>query len=168
MGDLKRDGEMACTMLVIRNAACLCPMDPERRVILDNGAVAARNGRIIAVGTNDDIDEVLKTYASSGEEVESIDARNMLVLPGLVDAHGHAGHGLLKTLGYGKYNSWLYATRNIYSRGSTEAFWEAEASLCALERLKFGITTAFLSSVLTCSERTTYDTVWRIVMAFRE
>ena len=132
---------MACTMLVIRNAACLCPMDPERRVILDNGAVAARNGRIIAVGTNDDIDEVLKTYASSEEEVESIDARNMLVLPGLVDAHGHAGHGLLKTLGYGKYNGWLYATRNIYSRGSTEAFWEAEASLCALERLKFGITT---------------------------
>ena len=126
------------TTMVIRNCACLCPMDPERRIILGDGAVAVRDGKIIGVGTNADIDEIIP---ADGVGVEVIDATNMLVLPGLVDAHAHAGHALIKTLGFGEYGAWLYATRAIYSKGSTPAFWQADAELTALERLKFGITT---------------------------
>ena len=129
--------------LVIRNAACLVPMDPARRVILEDGAVAVRDGRILAVGTRAEVDAALGAHADgAGPQAEEIDATNMLVMPGLVDAHAHAGHALIKTLGFGHaYGAWLFATRSIYSRGSTEAFWEADAALTALERLKFGITT---------------------------
>ena len=36
--------------------------------------------------------------------------------------------------------AWFKACENIYSEGTTEEFWYAEALLSALERLKCGIT----------------------------
>ena len=162
-------------VLVVRNAACLCPMDDARRVVLDEGAVAVRGDRIVAVGTNAEVDAVLAGPEFQGAEVETIDAKNMLVLPGFIDAHCHAGHALVKTLGCGQYGAWGRACHQLYrcgpvsghrarrararaeeartdtrltapppprtaprarSAGTTEGFWEAEAELCALERLK--------------------------------
>ena len=62
------------------------------------------------------------------------------MLPGLIDAHAHAGHALVKTLGCGdgrrRVSDWARACHELYTVGSTEGFWEAEAELCALERLK--------------------------------
>jgi len=109
-------------------------LDEERRVIPD-GAVAMRGGRILAVGTRD---EVAKSFPSP-ERV--LDARGKAVLPGLVDAHAHAGHGLVKTLGNGDFAQWGEACRVIYSSASPAGFWYAEARLAALERLKAGVTT---------------------------
>jgi 5-methylthioadenosine/S-adenosylhomocysteine deaminase len=63
------------------------------------------------------------------------------VLPGLIDCHAHAGHGLVKTLGAGDGDVWNEAVGRIYSIGSTPEFWHAEARLSALERLKAGTTT---------------------------
>jgi imidazolonepropionase len=51
--------------------------------IITNGAVAVKNGKIVAVG---DTDEVLKHLTG---EYEIIDASNKLVTPGLVDPHVH-------------------------------------------------------------------------------
>ena len=120
-------------------------MDDERRVVYEGGAVAVRNGRIVAVGAHEDVDAVLARDDYRGAEIETIDATNMLVLPGLIDSHCHAGHALVKTLGCGdsrrRVSDWARACHELYTVGSTEAFWEAEAELCALERLKFGITT---------------------------
>jgi cytosine/adenosine deaminase-related metal-dependent hydrolase len=65
----------------------------------------------------------------------------MVVMPGLIDGHGHAGHGLLKTLGTGPSGGWYPACETIYAEGSDEEFWHAEAMLTLLERLKFGTTT---------------------------
>ena len=101
-------------VLVIRNAACLCPMDPARRIVLDEGAVAVCRGRVVAVGTNAEVDAVLAGNEHAGADLEVIDASNMLVLPGFIDAHCHAGHALVKTLGCGEYGAWGRACHMLY------------------------------------------------------
>lgn len=108
-------------------------MDSARRII-DDGAVAIVRDRIVAVGP-------AATLTARYAAHEVIDARRKIVMPGLVDGHGHAGHGLVKTLGT-DIGRWNEATEKIYSRGSTPDFWRADASLAALERIGFGVTTS--------------------------
>ncbi len=108
-------------------------MDPDRRV-LEDGAVAIAGDRIRAVGTSRDIRAAFRGR-------REIDARRKVVMPGLIDGHGHAGHGLLKSLGTDIPDAWYKACERIYAEGSTEAFWRADALLSSLERLKFGVTT---------------------------
>lgn len=118
--------------ILIKNGVVIA-IDPQRRIIHD-GAVAITSDRIVAVGPTAEV-EVAHPAA------EVIDARGMAILPGLVDAHAHAGHGLIKTLGGGKSDPWYQACRGAYTVGSTPDFWYAEAQLAALERLRFGVTT---------------------------
>jgi len=106
-------------------------MDAARRAIPD-GAVLVQAGRIAAVGARAE----LPTTAA-----QVIDARGKAVLPGLIDSHGHAGHGLIKTMGSGDSAAWFNACGHVYTHASPPAFWRAEARLAALERLMFGITT---------------------------
>ncbi|MDX6750176.1 amidohydrolase family protein (plasmid) [Geminicoccaceae bacterium 1502E] len=108
-------------------------MDPNRRVIED-GAVAITGDRITAVGTTAEI-------TAAHEAPKVIDARRKLVMPGLVDAHAHAGHGIIKTMGGFDGDAWFKACELAYTVGSDEQFWAAEARLAALERLRFGVTT---------------------------
>ena len=68
-------------------------MDPQRRVI-EGGAVAIAGDRIIEVGATD---ALRKRHAG----FEEIDATRHVVMPGLIDGHAHAGHGLVKTMGGG-------------------------------------------------------------------
>lgn len=113
----------------------LITVDPERRVIED-GALLIRGDRIAAVGTMAEVEPL----ADGG--AQRIDARRMVVMPGLIDGHGHAGHGLVKSLGAAGTDRWVEACLKIYGHGSTAAFWRAEAELASLERLKGGVTTA--------------------------
>ncbi len=108
-------------------------LDPQRRVIED-GAVAVQGDRIVAVGPTA---ELQSRYRAA----QTIDARRQAVLPGFVDAHAHAGHALLRTLGAGDPDAWSQACAAIYTRSSDEDFWEAESALASLERLKAGVTT---------------------------
>ncbi len=50
------------------------------------GALAARGGRIVALGTEAELEPL------RGAATTVIDARGATVLPGLIDAHGHFGH----------------------------------------------------------------------------
>ena len=108
-------------------------VDGARRVIED-GAVAVLADRIVAVGTTADLQA---KYVAK----QTINAFRKAVLPGLIDCHAHAGHGLLKTMGGGDAEAWMNACQRIYTVGSDEEFWYAEAKLAALERLKCGTTT---------------------------
>lgn len=108
-------------------------MDPQRRVI-ENGAVAIDKDRIVAVGTTE---EVLAAHRAT----TTIDASRKIVMPGLIDGHAHAGHGLIKTMGGGDSDAWYEACHKAYTVASTPEFWRAEARLAALERLRFGVTT---------------------------
>jgi 5-methylthioadenosine/S-adenosylhomocysteine deaminase len=109
-------------------------MDPARRVIED-GAVAVLGDRILAVGPTREITEA---YFAARE----IDASQMVIMPGLIDGHAHAGHALVKSLGADLLDSWNEACFKIYQEASDEEFWYADGLLSALERLKCGTTTS--------------------------
>lgn len=126
-----RDTREPVDLLVTGGA--VITMDPARR-ILDDGAVAIAGDRIVAVGPSDSL---AARYAAR----ETIDAARHIVMPGLIDGHGHAGHGLVKALGTDT-DEWYPATERIYAEGSSVDFWRAEAMLTGAERVRFGVTTA--------------------------
>ncbi len=66
-------------------------MDSTRRVIED-GAVAIDGDSIVAVGTAAELGARFTAR-------ETIDGTRKIIMPGLIDGHGHAGHGLVKSLG---------------------------------------------------------------------
>lgn len=121
------------TDLLLRGGVVIT-MDPARRVIAD-GAVAISGGRIAAVGPTREVE------AQHGNAKQVIEARGKAILPGLIDGHAHAGHGLVKTMGNNDSNAWSEACRVIYTLASPPSFWRAEAKLAAFERLRFGVTT---------------------------
>lgn len=118
---------------LIISGGTILTMDGSRRV-LDKGAVAVLNDRIVAVGH---ADEIAREYQAE----RHIDAQGKVVMPGMIDVHAHAGHGLIKTMGMEQGNHWEEICNAAYTVGSTPDFWFAEARLAALERLRFGVTT---------------------------
>jgi len=118
---------------VLIEHGCVITLDPARRVI-DDGAVAIKGDRIVAVGETG-------ALAQQYQADRVIDSRRKAVLPGLIDAHAHAGHAMLRTIGGANGDAWSAACEAIYTRASDETFWEMESHLAALERLKAGVTT---------------------------
>ncbi|MBV2150847.1 8-oxoguanine deaminase [Sphingobium sp. AS12] len=78
-------------LTVIRNADILACMDDPRREIAD-GAVAFRDGVILAVGTTAEL------ASSLAEADEVVDARGCVVTPGLVNTHHHLYQSLTRSL----------------------------------------------------------------------
>ncbi len=111
----------------------LVTMDSKRRVI-ETGAVAVADGKIVAVGTAYDLG--LQIQAN-----EIIDCAGQIIIPGLIDVHAHAGHGLIKSMGMHGGDRWEDICGEVYTQASPPEFWYAEARLAALERLRFGVTT---------------------------
>ena len=87
------------TDILITNGIVIT-MDPGRRVI-DGGAVAIAGSRIVEVGDTVDL-------ATRHKAKKIVDASRKAVMPGLIDCHAHAGHGLVKTpqaCGHCRYRS---------------------------------------------------------------
>jgi len=118
---------------ILITGGAVVTMDPARRII-DDGAVAIVGDRIVAVGPSAELRDRFKPR-------QTIDARRKIVMPGLIDGHGHAGHELMKTLGADN-DRWNWAAERMYAHASTPEFWKADAQLAGLERLKFGVTTS--------------------------
>jgi cytosine/adenosine deaminase-related metal-dependent hydrolase len=108
-------------------------MDSQRRII-DDGAVAVDKGRIIKVGKTG---EVIMQFQAN----KVIDCHEHIILPGLIDAHGHAGHTLFKNLLAERSSFWMKTLTHTYKHFVTDDFWYTEGKLSALERLKAGVTT---------------------------
>ncbi|RNB88521.1 hydrolase [Brevibacillus nitrificans] len=108
-------------------------MDKERRIIED-GAVAIDKGRILEVGKTE---YLLEKYEAKRVK----DCNHHVVLPGLIDVHGHAGHSMMKTLAMDTPSVWLDMITRTYNHFTTDDFWYMDGKLSALERLKAGITT---------------------------
>jgi cytosine/adenosine deaminase-related metal-dependent hydrolase len=117
---------------ILITGGTIVTMDPQRRV-LEDAAIAIVGERIEAVGPTEEL-------RGRFDAAQVIDASRSVVMPGLIDGHGHAGHGLVKSLGTDT-GEWYGATELIYAQGSTEDFWRADALLTAVERLRFGVTT---------------------------
>jgi 5-methylthioadenosine/S-adenosylhomocysteine deaminase len=109
-------------------------MDPQRRV-LENTSVAVHGGKIVEVGP---AEEIGKKYNAK----KTINARRRVVMPGLIDLHGHAGNALVKQVaGHFPERQW----NNIFDFISTHTsrdWWYLDSLLSGLEKMKFGTTTS--------------------------
>lgn len=112
------------------HCATIVTVDPERRVI-ESGWIAVDEDRISAIGTG---------QPPAARRV--IDRPGLIAMPGLIDAHSHSGHGLVRAAGDGDGDLWFRICEDIYARAATPAFWRAEARLAQMERLMGGVTTA--------------------------
>ena len=108
-------------------------VDADRRIIED-GAIAIVDDRIAAVGSTPDLE---RDYP----DAQVIDCSGRAIIPGLIDAHGHAGHSLVKTLGADTPSLWMRVVTPMYFHYTTPEFWLADGYLSALDRLSVGVTT---------------------------
>jgi 5-methylthioadenosine/S-adenosylhomocysteine deaminase len=120
---------------IIIHDTTIITMD-ERRRVLRRASIGIQRNRI---------GMICPAKEATGLSAKKIiDGFNRLAMPGIIDSHAHAGHGLTKTLGTGGIGMpgpWDEFMETIYFRGTTPEFWGAEARLSGLERLKFGVTT---------------------------
>ena len=85
------------TLLLARH---LLPISPSNTVLDDHGVVV-ENGRILAIDSNHSL---LKKHP----EAVQVDLRHHIVMPGLVNAHGHLAMSLMRGLGEGHpLDTWL-------------------------------------------------------------
>jgi cytosine/adenosine deaminase-related metal-dependent hydrolase len=121
--------------LILANGT-IVTIDPERRV-LDSSSVAVADGRIMEIGGATELQEKYKFAAI-------LDCSHKAILPGLIDLHGYVGWSIMKSLGEGLSDAEM---RDLYERIlsqlTDEEWWFVEAQMCALDRVKFGITFMF-------------------------
>lgn len=120
--------------LIVYNAIVVT-MDPAGRV-LPAGAVAIRGSQIVAVDTGE-------TISSRFSAKETIDAKGQIVMPGLVNTHGHAPmvlyRGLADDLALMEWlQNYIFPAE---AKTVTPAFVRAGTRLAVLEMLQSGTTT---------------------------
>lgn len=120
---------------LVASAAKVVTMDAAGRVI-DRGAVAVRDGRIVAVGPKAEIDRRFRAR-------RRIDRPDAVLTPGLINAHTHAPMSLLRGIADDvPLQTWL--EKFIFpaeARNVNEAFVRAGTRLAVLEMMLGGITT---------------------------
>ena len=120
--------------LLVRHARLLVTLDRQRREIAD-GALLARDGVIVAVGTSAEL-------PASADEV--IDARDQIVIPGLVNTHHHFYQTLTRVLRPAQdceLFSWLTALYPVWARLTPEMVQVSTLTAMA-ELLLSGCTTS--------------------------
>lgn len=121
------------TLLLARH---LLPISPSNTVLDDHGVVV-ENGRILAVDSN-------RSLLKNHPEAARIDLGHHIVMPGLINAHGHLAMSLMRGLGEGHLlDTWLREViwpleAQIVSRD----FVAAGTRLAIAEMVSRGITTA--------------------------
>lgn len=108
-------------------------VDRNRRIIED-GAVAISGKVIVDVGAAADLQ-------SKHVNRKIIDCRGKLIIPGLIDAHGHAGHALIRSVASDSNSLWMRIVTPTYYHFATRDYWYADGLVGGLERLRAGVTT---------------------------
>ncbi len=120
--------------LIIRGGTVVT-MDAGRRVI-ENGAVAVKGGKIVAVGKSD---EIARQYVAR----QTINAAGKAVIPGLINTHTHAPMSLFRGLADDlELSEWL--TKYIFpaeAKNVNEDFVRAGTQLALAEFIRGGTTT---------------------------
>ncbi len=120
--------------LLVRHAQLLLTHDAQRREIAD-GALFARDGIIEAVGA---------TNALPDDADEVIDARGLLVMPGLVNTHHHMYQTLTRAVPAAQDNAlfgWLQALYPVWARLRPEML-QVSTQVAMAELLLSGCTTS--------------------------
>jgi cytosine/adenosine deaminase-related metal-dependent hydrolase len=124
--------------LLVKNGYVLT-MNPRREIIRD-GAVYIEGQKIVEVGKT----EALKDRKA---EVE-IDARNMIVMPGLIDTHVHLAQALIRGCADDvALVDWLKNYVWVLQGNFTHDDGRVSAELCMAEMIKTG-TTAFVECMI--------------------
>ncbi len=111
----------------------LVTMRGDRLGIVDDGAVGVKNGEIVYVGPTGDLE---------ADPDETIDGSNRLTMPGLVDAHVHMGHTVLRGGAQDVPEiEWMTHALGPLARYTDEDDWAAGARLGVLEAVRSGVTT---------------------------
>jgi 5-methylthioadenosine/S-adenosylhomocysteine deaminase len=122
------------TDLIIQNGT-IVTMDGTKRVI-ENGAVAVQKGKIVGVGT---VDEIKAKFASK----QIVDATGKMVIPGLINTHTHIPMSLFRGIADDlDLQDWL--TKYIFpaeGKNVTEDFVRAGTQLGLAEMIRGGTTT---------------------------
>jgi 5-methylthioadenosine/S-adenosylhomocysteine deaminase len=130
----QRGTRMTAVDLLVLNGT-LVTMDKDHRVIEDAG-VAIKNGRILAVGQRKDI---LRRFTSS----QTVDARDKIIIPGLINGHTHIPMTLFRGLADDlDLQDWL--TKFIFpaeAKNVSEEFVRAGTRLGLAEMIRGGTTT---------------------------
>ena len=120
---------------LIISGGTVVTMDGSRRVI-ENGGVAVKNGRIVAVGNAAEIE---RTYGAR----EIVNATGKVVIPGLINGHTHVPMTLFRGLADDlDLQEWL--TKYIFpaeAKNVTEDFVRVGARLGLAEMIRSGTTT---------------------------
>ena len=128
-------GQARTPVSLVITGGTVLTQNAERHQI-ENGAVAINRDTIVAVGTADDI-------ARRYDAAETIDARNQVIMPGLVNTHTHAAMVLFRGLGSDlALMDWL----NHYifpaeKKTLSPDFVRVGTRLAALEMIESGTTT---------------------------
>ncbi len=124
--------------ILIKNGYILT-LDPKRQ-IYRNGAIYIENGKIVEVGKTEDI------RAHDAEYV--IDAKNKIVMPGLIDTHIHLSQALIRgcaddvaLVDWLKKYVWVLQGNFTYDDG------RVSAELCMAEMIRTG-TTSFIDCMI--------------------
>lgn len=118
-------------------------IDQERRII-ENGALAIEGDRIVDIGTTEEL-------APRHTDKTVIDCRGKLIIPGLIDAHGHAGHALIRSIAADTNALWMKIVTPTYYHYVTRDYWYADGLVSGIERLRAGVTTS--ASIITSMPR---------------
>jgi 5-methylthioadenosine/S-adenosylhomocysteine deaminase len=120
---------------VLVSGGTVVTMDGSRRVVED-GAVAVRGGRVVAVGARA---QLARRYAAA----QVVDARGRTVIPGLINGHTHIPMVLFRGLADDlELNEWL--TKYIFpaeAKNVTEEFVRVGTRLGLAEMIRGGTTT---------------------------
>ncbi|MFH1821342.1 MAG: amidohydrolase, partial [Methanobacteriota archaeon] len=121
--------------LLIKGAKYVVTLDSKRRVIRD-GAVAIAGMKIVDVGKSS---ELKRKYP----RVETIDAKDKLVMPGLFDCHAHSYQNMIRGMAFvlprRKRGSFLLAPTLHMQGVYTPEDAKASMALNCLEYIKSGI-----------------------------
>jgi cytosine/adenosine deaminase-related metal-dependent hydrolase len=121
---------------ILFHDATVVTMDA-RRAILEHASVAIREQYIVEVGP-------AASLKPKYPAAKVIDCRRKALMPGMVDLHGYLSGSLLRSAGQnlsgGARRTML---ENVLPEFTDEPWWEADAQLNALERLRTGTTCMF-------------------------
>jgi 5-methylthioadenosine/S-adenosylhomocysteine deaminase len=122
-------------------------LDSQRRV-LEPGAVAVTDDRIVAVGPVEEFEQTSATRI--------IDCTGSAIMPGFVDCHDHMEQGIVKGLGEGEA-VWEWLTTLIFPLGDFMTVEEAVAATryASFESVRAGITCVINNQYLPWDPETT-------------
>lgn len=124
--------------LLVRNATIVC--GDAAGTVIEGGALGVADGRIVTLGPTEAVADVVAARV--------VDATGMLLAPGLVNTHCHAGdslfRGLIEEL---PLEPWL------------QLVWRAEQAILSPETVRLGATLGFVELLLG-GVTTTLDMFW--------